>query len=79
MFLPTVKLVTNILKILKKQSVGKTELLKLTKNNHTSVTIHLKWLIEKKFVKAIIEDNKIVYGITDLGRNFLETLSDSLV
>ena len=73
--LPTIKLVTNILKIIKKQSVVKTEMVELTKNNHTSITNHIRWLERKKMIKSVIKGNKIKFEITDFGKDFLKILS----
>ena len=76
-FEPSMKTLFRILKIMADSGPEAKTALSLGANlNYTRLAKHIVWLEKKGFVKSIIKDNKINFGLTEKGRIFASMLLD---
>ncbi|MDC8451601.1 MAG: hypothetical protein LV477_01680 [Candidatus Nitrosotalea sp.] len=75
-FEPSMKLLSRIMKvILEKNSVGKTMLSQESNVQYARLLKHLEWLEKRHFIESVVDDGKIGFKFTTLGKNFATMIS----
>ena len=70
-FTPSSKTLSRILiLILKRSSIGRTELSMKANLNYASLSRHLTWMKNKSLIKLALEDGRVTVRLTPHGREF---------
>ncbi len=76
-FVPSGKLLNKMLRILLKNTMGRTALAKKINVNYMRFLQHLTWLEQKDFIKLVIEQGKVNVVLTETGKKFAKTIISS--
>jgi predicted transcriptional regulator len=75
-FEPSMSLISKIMKVLlERNSIGKTALSQEANVNYVRLTRHLQLLEEKRFVERTVEEDRINFTLSRMGREFAMMLS----